>query len=48
MKTTFIAKEGNDAKFTMVFTGEEFENAVVNAYKNNNDREHLWRRYLLR
>ena len=38
MKTTFIAKEGNDAKFTMVFTGEEFENAVVNAYKNNKDR----------
>ncbi len=38
MKTTFISKEGNDAKFTMVFTGEEFENAVVDAYKSNKDR----------
>lgn len=38
MKTTFISKEGNDAKFTMVFTGEEFENAIVDAYKANKDR----------
>ncbi|MDO4384228.1 MAG: trigger factor [Eubacteriales bacterium] len=38
MKTTFISKEGNDAKFTMVFTGEEFENAIVDAYKSNKDR----------
>ncbi|MBQ6582643.1 MAG: trigger factor [Mogibacterium sp.] len=38
MKTTFISKEGNDAKFSMTFSAEEFENAVVDAYKKNKDR----------
>ncbi len=38
MKATFISKEGNDAKFTMLFTAEEFENAVVDSYKSNKDR----------
>lgn len=38
MKTNFISKEGNDAKFTIVFTAEEFENAIVDAYKQNKDK----------
>ncbi len=38
MKATFISKEGNDAKFTMLFTADEFENAVVDSYKSNKDR----------
>ncbi len=35
MKATFISKEKNDAKFTMEFTAEEFEGAVVKAYQAN-------------
>ena len=38
MKTTFISKENNEAKFTMLFTADEFENAVVDSYKKNKDR----------
>ncbi|MCI5688838.1 trigger factor [Anaerovoracaceae bacterium 42-11] len=33
MKTTFISKENNQVKFTMDFTAEEFEAAVVKAYQ---------------
>ncbi len=33
MKTTFISKENNEVKFTMEFTAEEFEAAVVKAYQ---------------
>lgn len=33
MKTTFLSKENNDVKFTMDFTAEEFEAAVVKAYQ---------------
>ena len=33
MKTTFVSKENNIAKFTMEFTAEEFEAAVVKAYQ---------------
>lgn len=33
MKTTFISKENNEVKFTMDFTAEEFEAAVVKAYQ---------------
>ncbi len=33
MKTTFISKENNDVKFTMDFTAEEFEAAIVKAYQ---------------
>lgn len=33
MKTTLISKENNIAKFTMDFTAEEFEAAVVKAYQ---------------
>ena len=29
MKSTFISKENNDAKFTMEFSAEEFENAII-------------------
>ena len=32
MKSTLISKENNDAKFTMEFTPEEFENAIINVY----------------
>ena len=35
MKNTFIGKENNDAKFTMEFTAEEFENAKVKVYQAN-------------
>lgn len=35
MKTTFIAKENNDAKFSMEFTAEEFENAKIKVYQAN-------------
>ncbi|MBQ6621426.1 MAG: trigger factor [Mogibacterium sp.] len=38
MKTTFISKEGNDAKFTITFSAQEFEDAIVKAYKANKDR----------
>ena len=33
MKTTFISKEGNDAKFKMEFTAEELEEAIVKVYQ---------------
>lgn len=33
MKTTFLSKENNDVKFTMDFTAEEFEAAVIKAYQ---------------
>lgn len=35
MKSTFISRENNDVKFTMEFTGEEFEAAVIAAYQEN-------------
>ena len=38
MKSTLISKENNEAKFTMEFTAEEFENAVINVYKAQKDR----------
>ncbi|MBR0374086.1 MAG: trigger factor [Mogibacterium sp.] len=38
MKTNLISKEGNEVKFSIVFSAEEFENAVVDAYKKNKDR----------
>ncbi len=38
MKSTFISKEKNTAKFSMEFTAEEFENAVVASYKKNKGR----------
>ena len=31
MKSTLISKENNEAKFTMEFTAEEFENAIIGA-----------------
>ncbi|MBR3756313.1 MAG: trigger factor family protein, partial [Firmicutes bacterium] len=33
MKTTFVSKENNTVKFTMEFTAEEFDGAVVKAYQ---------------
>jgi len=38
MKATFISKEGNNTTFTMVYTSDEFENAVVDSYKKNKDK----------
>lgn len=38
MKATLISKENNRAKFTMDFTAEEFEAAVVKAYQDSNDK----------
>ena len=38
MKTTFVSKENNIAKFTMEFTAEEFEAAVVKAYQAAKDQ----------
>lgn len=33
MKSTFISREKNDVKFTMEFTAEEFESAIIAAYQ---------------
>lgn len=38
MKTTLISKENGIAKFTMEFTAEEFEAAIVKAYQNTKDQ----------
>ena len=38
MKATFISKENNDVKFSMDFTAEEFDKAVVNAYQETKDQ----------
>lgn len=35
MKATFVSREKNDVKFTMEFTAEEFEQAVIKAYQEN-------------
>lgn len=33
MKSTFISKENNEAKFKMEFTAEDFENAIIKVYQ---------------
>lgn len=38
MKTAFISKEGNEVKFTITFSADEFEDAIVDAYKLNKDK----------
>lgn len=38
MKATFISKEKSEAKFTMEFTAEEFEAAIVKTYQKNKGR----------
>ena len=38
MNTNLISKENNIAKFTLVFTAVEFEDAIVDAYKKNKDK----------
>ncbi|QIB68488.1 trigger factor [Aminipila butyrica] len=38
MKSTFISREKNDVKFTMEFTAEEFDKAVIAAYQANKGR----------
>ncbi|WP_027399580.1 trigger factor [Anaerovorax odorimutans] len=34
MKSTFLSREKNEVKFTIEFTAEEFEQAVIKAYQN--------------
>ena len=38
MNTNLISKKDNIAKFTVVFTADEFEDAIVDAYKKNKDK----------
>ncbi|MCQ2547083.1 MAG: trigger factor [Clostridia bacterium] len=38
MKSTFISKEKNEAKFKMEFTAEDFENAIVKVYQKEKDK----------
>ena len=38
MKSTFISKEKNEAKFKMEITAEEFEKAVIDVYKKEKDK----------
>ena len=38
MKATFISKEGNNAKFTMEFSAEEFEAAIIKAYQETKEK----------
>lgn len=38
MKSTFISREKNEVKFTMEFTAEEFEEAVVKVYQKEKDK----------
>lgn len=38
MKATLIAKENGEAKFSIEFTAEEFENAKIKAYQENKDQ----------
>ena len=38
MNTNLISKEDNIAEFTVVFTADEFEDAIVDAYKKNKDK----------
>jgi trigger factor len=38
MKATFVSKEKNDVTFTMAFTAEEFDQAVIKAYQANKDK----------
>lgn len=41
MKKTLISKENNEGKFTLEFTPEEFEEAVVKVYQRNKDQFEL-------
>ena len=38
MKSTFISKENNEAKFKMEFTAEEFEDAIIKVYQKEKDK----------
>ena len=38
MKPTLISKENNEAKFTMEFTAEEFEAALIKVYQSQKDK----------
>ena len=38
MKPTLISKENNEAKFTMEFTAEEFEEDIIKVYQSQKDK----------
>ncbi|MDO4176650.1 MAG: trigger factor [Bacillota bacterium] len=38
MKSTFISKEKNEAKFKMEFSAEDFENAIIKVYQREKDK----------
>lgn len=38
MKATLISKENNEAKFSIEFTAEEFEDAIIKVYKAQKDK----------
>ena len=38
MKATLISKENNEAKFSIEFTAEEFEDAIIKVYKTQKDK----------
>ena len=38
MKPTLISKENNEAKFTMEFTAEEYEAAIIKVYQSQKDK----------
>jgi trigger factor len=38
MKPTFISRDKNKAKFSMEFTAEEFDSAIIDAYKATKDK----------
>ena len=38
MKTTLVSKENNEAKLTMDFTAEEFEEEVNKVYRKNRNQ----------
>ena len=41
MKSTFISREKNEVKFTMEFTPEEFEEAIIKVYQKDKDKFQL-------
>ena len=38
MKTTLVSKENNEAKLTIDFTAEEFEDAINKVYRKNRNQ----------
>ena len=38
MKSTFISKEKNEAKFKMEFSAEDFEDAIIKVYQKEKEK----------